>query len=82
MVYYFYFFHFYRHRIGINVAVWRCGGVAVIVPQSTMVGKTKDDKAQKHYILDHHTLEGVNTNPKKIQGCYKFYHRDCFYNHL
>ena len=41
------------------------GRVAVIVPQSTMVGKTKDDKAQKQYILDHHTLEGVITcNPQ------------------
>ena len=28
MVYYFYFFTLHRHRIGINVAVWRCGGVA------------------------------------------------------
>ena len=34
---------------------------AVIVPQSTMVGKSKDDKADKHYILEHHTLEGVIT---------------------
>jgi len=41
------------------------GRVAVIVPQSTMVGKTKDDKAQKQYILEHHTLEGVITcNPQ------------------
>lgn len=34
---------------------------AVIVPQSTMVGKSKEDKADKQYILDKHTLEGVIT---------------------
>ena len=34
---------------------------AVIVPQSTMVGKKKEDKDDKHYILRHHTLEGVIT---------------------
>lgn len=34
---------------------------AVIVPQSTMVGKSKDDKLDKQYILEHHTLEGVIT---------------------
>jgi hypothetical protein len=33
----------------------------VIVPQSTMVGKTKEDKADKQYILSRHTLEGVIT---------------------
>lgn len=33
----------------------------VIVPQSTMVGKTKEDKIDKQYILDNHTLEGVIT---------------------
>lgn len=33
----------------------------VIVPQSTMVGKTKEDKADKKYILENHTLEGVIT---------------------
>lgn len=33
----------------------------VIVPQSTMVGKTKEDKADKQYILYKHTLEGVIT---------------------
>lgn len=38
---------------------------AVIVPQSTMVGKTKEDKKDKKYILEHHTLEGVITlNPQ------------------
>lgn len=38
---------------------------AVIVPQSTMVGKTKQDAAIKTQILDKHTLEGVITlNPQ------------------
>ncbi len=38
----------------------------VIVPQSTMVGsKSKEDAADKQYILDNHTLEGVITlNPE------------------
>lgn len=38
---------------------------AVIVPQSSMTGKTKDEKNFKLSILKHHTLEGVitcNTN--------------------
>ena len=38
---------------------------AVIVPQSTMTGKTNDEKAFKRSIFKHHTLEGVitcNTN--------------------
>lgn len=38
---------------------------AVIVPQSTMVGKTKLDAAIKEQILEKHTLEGVITlNPQ------------------
>lgn len=37
------------------------GKCAVIVPQSTMVGKSKSDKADKEYILENHTLEGVIT---------------------
>lgn len=42
---------------------------AVIVPQSTMVGKSKQDKADKRYILDNHTLEGVITlNPQTFYG--------------
>jgi len=37
----------------------------VIVPQSVMVGKTSDDKNEKRYILENHTLEGVITlNPQ------------------
>ncbi|HUS26376.1 MAG TPA: N-6 DNA methylase [Nevskiaceae bacterium] len=35
--------------------------VVVIVPQSTMVGKTKEDKIVKADILKRHTLEGVIT---------------------
>ena len=35
------------------------GRVAVIVPVSAMIGKTKEDKAVKEDILKHHTLEGV-----------------------
>lgn len=42
---------------------------AVIVPQSTMVGKSKMDKLDKVYILEHHTLEGVITlNPQTFYG--------------
>lgn len=37
------------------------GRVAVIVPQSTMTGKTKVEKEIKANILKHHTLEGVIT---------------------
>lgn len=40
------------------------GKLAVIVPQSAMVGKTKEDKARKKFILEHHTLDTVITmNP-------------------
>lgn len=35
------------------------GRVAVIVPVSAMIGKTKEDKTVKKEILKHHTLEGV-----------------------
>lgn len=42
---------------------------AVIVPQSTMVGKSKEDKLDKQLILENHTLEGVVTlNPKTFYG--------------
>lgn len=37
------------------------GRVAVIVPQSTMTGKTKEEQSIKNNILKHHTLEGVIT---------------------
>lgn len=41
------------------------GRVCVIVPQSTMVGKTKEDKTIKEEILNSHTLEGVITLNKE-----------------
>lgn len=42
---------------------------AVIVPQSTMAGKSKEDKEDKQYILENHTLEGVITlNPQTFYG--------------
>lgn len=42
---------------------------AVIVPQSTMVGKSKEDKIDKRLILEEHTLEGVITlNPNTFYG--------------
>lgn len=37
------------------------GRLATIVPQSTMVGKTKDDKGRKVAILKKHTLDAVIT---------------------
>ncbi len=37
------------------------GKVVVIVPQSSMTGKTKEEQAIKANILKHHTLEGVIT---------------------
>ena len=42
---------------------------AVIVPQSTMVGKSKEDNLDKQLILESHTLEGVITlNPQTFYG--------------
>lgn len=49
---------FIRHLLDSLADGARC---AVIVPQSTMVGKTKVDINIKRYILEHHTLEGVIT---------------------
>jgi len=37
------------------------GKVIVIVPQSSMTGKTKEEQSIKENILKHHTLEGVIT---------------------
>lgn len=37
------------------------GRVAVIVPQSSFTGKTKEEQSYKNSILSHHTLEGVIT---------------------
>lgn len=49
---------FIRHLLDCLDDGARC---AIIVPQSTMVGKSKEDAADKRYILNHHTLEGVIT---------------------
>ena len=58
--------HFISHLLDSLDDDARC---AVIVPQSTMVGKTKEDKREKEYILLHHTLEGVITlNPQTFFG--------------
>ncbi len=47
---------FIRHLLN---SVTAGGRVAVIVPVSAMIGKTKEDKAIKADILKKHTLEGV-----------------------
>jgi type I restriction enzyme M protein len=45
------------------------GRLAVIVPQSAMVGKTKEDKALKAKIMKRHTLDAVLTmNPDTFHG--------------
>ncbi len=57
---------FIRHLLDSLDDKARC---AVIVPQSTMVGKTKEDAFDKKYILRNHTLEGVITlNPQTFFG--------------
>ena len=48
--------NFVRHLLN---SVTESGRVAVIVPVSAMIGKTKEDKAVKADILKHHTPEGV-----------------------
>lgn len=63
--------NFIRHALDMLVTG---GKLAVIVPQSTMVGKSKEEKEYKKKILEKHTLEmvitvnkdtfyGVGTNP-------------------
>ncbi len=47
---------FVEHLLDSLVAGGRC---VVIVPQSSMTGKTKEEQALKENILKHHTLEGV-----------------------
>jgi type I restriction-modification system DNA methylase subunit len=42
-------------------SITKDGKVIVIVPQSSMTGKTKEEQAIKENILKHHTLEGVIT---------------------
>ena len=54
--------HFIQHLLNGLADGGRC---AVIVPQSTMVGKTKEDKLVKKKILQNHTLEGVITLNKE-----------------
>lgn len=49
---------FVRHLLDSLGDGARC---VVIVPQSTMVGKSQNDKDDKLYILQNHTLEGVIT---------------------
>lgn len=45
------------------------GRCAVIVPQSTMVGKSQNDQGLKDRILSEHTLEGVITlNPQTFEN--------------
>jgi type I restriction-modification system DNA methylase subunit len=50
--------HFIKHLLDSLADGGRC---VVIVPQSTMVGKSKEDKKVKEQILKMHTLEGVIT---------------------
>lgn len=58
--------HFIKHLLDSCLPEAR---VAVIVPQSTMVGKSKAEKQYKADILKHHTLEGVITcNPNTFYG--------------
>lgn len=47
---------FIRHLLN---SVTSGGRVAVIVPVSAMIGKTKEDRSVKEEILETHTLEGV-----------------------
>lgn len=49
---------FTEHLLDSLVSGARC---AVIIPQSSMTGKTKEEQAVKDNILKHHTLEGVIT---------------------
>jgi type I restriction enzyme M protein len=54
--------HFIDHLLDSLAEGARC---VAIVPQSTMVGKTKEDKLIKQKILESHTLEGVITLSKE-----------------
>jgi len=54
--------HFIKHLLDGLADGGRC---VVIVPQSTMVGKRKEDKQIKKKILENHTLEGVVTLNKE-----------------
>lgn len=50
--------NFIKHLLDSLAEGGRC---VAIIPQSTMVGKTKEDKAIKKQLLEKHTLEGVIT---------------------
>lgn len=50
--------NFIKHLLDSLADGGRC---VAIIPQSTMVGKTKEDKLVKQRILENHTLEGVIT---------------------
>jgi len=50
--------NFIKHLLDSLADGGRC---VAIIPQSTMVGKTKEDKVIKKQILEKHTLEGVIT---------------------
>ena len=54
--------HFIEHLLNSLADGARC---VVIVPQSTMVGKTNEDKKIKQRILEKHSLEGVITLNKE-----------------
>lgn len=54
--------HFVEHLLNGLATGGRC---AIIVPQSTMVGKTSTDKKVKKRLLEAHTLEGVITLNKQ-----------------
>lgn len=54
--------HFIKHLLDGSADNARC---VVIVPQSAMIGKTKEDKKIKAEILKSHTLEGVITLNKE-----------------
>lgn len=54
---------------------------AVIVPQSSMTGKTKDEQAFKENILKNHTLEGVITcNTDTFYNYSKTYYRQAIFS--
>lgn len=54
--------NFIKHLLDSLAEGGRC---VAIVPQSTMVGKTKEDKLIKQKVLENHTLEGVITLNKE-----------------
>ena len=58
--------HFIEHLLDGLAINGRC---VIIVPQSTMVGKTSEDKKVKKRVLTKHTLEGVITlNKETVYG--------------